>query len=64
MTMTRLAMGQSPLDVQHQMGYIQVLCAQLGIDTRKKAQKVLDKYISQEIQENNHAADKLDIFFR
>ena len=42
---------------------IQVLCAQLGIDTRKKAQKVLDKYISQEIQENNHAADKLDIFF-
>jgi hypothetical protein len=43
---------------------IQVLCAQLGIDTRKKAQKVLDKYISPEIQENNHAADKLDIFFR
>ena len=43
---------------------IQALCAQLGIDTRKKAQKVLDKYISLEIQENNHATDKLDIFFR
>lgn len=42
---------------------IKALCLQLGIGTREKAQKVLDKYISREIQENNHAAEKLDIFF-
>ncbi len=44
-------------------GDIKALCLQLGIATRRKAQKVLDKYISQEIQENHHAAEKLDIFF-
>lgn len=43
---------------------IQALCFQLGIDTRKKAQTVLDKYISREIQENHHAAEKLDMFFQ
>ena len=43
---------------------VQVLCSELVIDTRKKAQKVLDKYISREIQANNRADEKLDIFFR
>ncbi len=42
---------------------IEALCAQLGVTTRRKAQKILDKYISREIQENNHVAAKLDAFF-
>lgn len=43
---------------------IEVLCSQLGIDTRKKAQSILNKYISQEIQDNHRVAAKLDMFFR
>jgi hypothetical protein len=42
---------------------IEALCRLLGIDTRKKAQRVLDKYIKQEIQADNHVASKLDAFF-
>jgi hypothetical protein len=42
---------------------IESLFSALGIDTRKKAQKVIDKYIKQEIQEENHVASKLDAFF-
>jgi hypothetical protein len=42
---------------------IQALCALLGIDTRKKAQKVVDKYISQDIQENHRVTMKLAILF-
>ena len=42
---------------------IQALCALLGINTRKKAQKVVDKYVSQDIQENHRVAMKLAILF-
>lgn len=42
---------------------IRALCAQLRVDTRKKAQKIVDKYISKEIQENNRLAVKLAILF-
>lgn len=46
------------------IGDIEVLLSQLKIDTRKKAQRILDKYIAQDIQENNHVDAKLDLFFR
>ncbi len=39
------------------------LCAQLRITTHKRAQKIVDKYISRDIQENNRVAEKLDILF-
>jgi hypothetical protein len=42
---------------------ISSLCAQLRVHTRKKAQKVIDKYISRDIQENNHVAEKLERLF-
>lgn len=42
---------------------IRSLCKQLSVNTRKKAQKILDKYISKEVQNNNHVAAKLDVFF-
>ncbi len=42
---------------------IEALFGILGIDTREKAQKILDKYIKQEIQKDNHVASKLDAFF-
>lgn len=42
---------------------IDVLCHQLGINTRKKAQKVLDTYIKKDIQDNGNVAATLDDFF-
>ncbi len=42
---------------------IRSLCKHLGVNTRKKAQKILDRYISKEVQENNRVASKLDAFF-
>ena len=45
------------------MADISALCSQLRVDTRKKAQKIVDKYISKEIQENNRLAVKLAILF-
>ncbi|HEX4203137.1 MAG TPA: hypothetical protein VHZ51_02845 [Ktedonobacteraceae bacterium] len=44
-------------------GDIAALCTQLRINTRNKAQKVLDKYIRREVQEINDVPAKLgDIF--
>lgn len=45
-------------------GDIEVLLSQLKIDTRKKAQRILDKYIHPDIQSNHHVDAKLDLFFR
>jgi hypothetical protein len=45
------------------IGDIEILLHQLKINTRKKAQKVLDKYISRELQENERVDVKLDRFF-
>lgn len=42
---------------------ITALCEQLGVKTRKKAQKILNKYISQEVQEDNHIPTKLALLF-
>jgi|SRR5579859_6230192 len=42
---------------------IEFLCAQLRINTRKKAQKVLDKYIGRYYQDTGHAAETLDAIF-
>lgn len=42
---------------------IESLCRVLDVSTRKKAQMVLDKYIKQEFQANNHVASKLDALF-
>jgi hypothetical protein len=42
---------------------IQVLLPQLEVDTREKAQRILDKYIDRDIQQNNHVDTKLDLFF-
>ena len=42
---------------------IQLLCKQLRVNTRKKAQKVVDKYINQWTQENGRVAAKLDRLF-
>lgn len=43
---------------------IEALCKKLKVHTRTKAQSIIDKYISQKIQENNHVDIKLNIFFR
>src|SRR5436305_2697395 len=42
---------------------IEILLSQLKIDTRKKAQRFLDKYIDRDIQQNIHVDAKLDLFF-
>jgi hypothetical protein len=45
------------------MGDIAVLCAQLRINSRDKAQQIVDKYISREIQRISHVPEKLDRYF-
>ena len=42
---------------------IDALCRQLGIKNRKKAQKILDTYIYQDIQDNSDVMAILDDFF-
>jgi len=42
---------------------IDALCHQLGINTRKKAQEILDTYIKKDIQNNSEVAATLDDFF-
>ena len=42
---------------------IDALCAQLHVNTRDKAQRIVDKYISQELQRMIHVAEKLDEYF-
>ncbi len=42
---------------------IEALCAQLRVNTREKAQKIIDKYISRELQEMSHVSAKLDRYF-
>jgi len=42
---------------------IEMLCSQLGITTRRKAQTIIDKYINKWTQRNNRVATKLDMFF-
>lgn len=42
---------------------IQVLCSQLHVTTRRKAQMVIDKYINKWTQRNSRVATKLDMFF-
>lgn len=42
---------------------IDLLCKQLGVNTRKKAQKLVDKYISRELQGISHVAEKLERYF-
>lgn len=42
---------------------IEVLCAQLGIDDRDKAQKLVDKYIGQWVQEPYDIDAKLGNIF-
>lgn len=42
---------------------IEVLCSQLRITTRRKAQAVIDKYINNWTQRNSRVATKLDMFF-
>jgi hypothetical protein len=44
-------------------GDIETLLSQLKIDTRQKAQSILDQYIDQDIQQNNRIDTKLDLFF-
>ena len=43
---------------------VKALLSQLKVNTRKKAQRILDKYIGRCIQQSNHVDDKLDLFFR
>ncbi|HEX4204260.1 MAG TPA: hypothetical protein VHZ51_08710 [Ktedonobacteraceae bacterium] len=50
-------------DREKDQGDIAVLCAQLHITTRKKAQKLLDKYIRRDIQEDYHMSRKLQGLF-
>ena len=45
------------------MGDIVALCQQLRVDTRKKAQKIVDKYISREAQEDERIVEKLSRLF-
>ena len=45
------------------MADIRALCAHLGVDTRKKAQKIVNKHIRQEIQDNHRVAITLAILF-
>ncbi len=40
---------------------VEALLSQLEVDTRKKAQGILDKYIDWDIQQNNHVDAKLDL---
>lgn len=42
------------------MADINALCAKLRVKTREKAQKVIDKYFSRDVQRISHAAEKLD----
>ena len=42
---------------------IEALCRELGVHTRRKAQRILNKYIKKEIQNNNRVASKLDTLF-
>jgi hypothetical protein len=42
---------------------IAILSAQLKVKKRKDAQRILDTYISEEIQANNRVATKLALFF-
>src|SRR5260221_6702059 len=42
---------------------IELLCSQLRVNTRKKAQRIIDKYINQWTQENSGVAAKLDMIF-
>ncbi|HEX4208507.1 MAG TPA: hypothetical protein VHZ51_30730 [Ktedonobacteraceae bacterium] len=44
-------------------GDIAVLCTQLHVTTRKKAQKLLDKYIGRDTQEDYRVVEKLKTFF-
>ena len=44
-------------------GDIAILSAQLQVKKRTDAQKILDTYISEEIQANNRVATKLALFF-
>lgn len=46
------------------MADIDALCAQLRVKTRDEAQKIIDKYISQDLQRMSHVAEKLDRYFR
>ncbi len=45
------------------MDDIEALCMQLGINSRAKAQRVVDKYINREIQQISRLAEKLDRYF-
>src|SRR5438046_450453 len=45
------------------MGDIAALCVQLRVKTRKKAQKIIDRYISRDVQTDKRVAEKLDILF-
>lgn len=42
---------------------ISSLCVQLRVTTRKQAQRIVDTYISRDIQENHHVAEKLERLF-
>jgi hypothetical protein len=44
-------------------GDIEALCQELGVHTRKKAQRILDTYISRELQEIEHVSEKLAALF-
>jgi hypothetical protein len=43
---------------------IKTLCKQLRVNTREKAQKIVNKYIKHEFQEIEHVAEKLNKYFR
>jgi hypothetical protein len=42
---------------------IDALCKQLKVNTREKAQKLIEKYINQDLQKVSHVAEKLDRYF-
>ncbi len=42
---------------------IYALCAQLKVNTRGKAQKLIDRYINRDLQRISHVAEKLDKYF-
>ncbi|HZO75313.1 MAG TPA: hypothetical protein VFB60_24115 [Ktedonobacteraceae bacterium] len=42
---------------------IDALCKQLRVNTRDKAQKIIDRYISRDLQHMSHIAEKLDRYF-
>ncbi|HLZ55645.1 MAG TPA: hypothetical protein VKR06_01755 [Ktedonosporobacter sp.] len=46
------------------MADIEALCTQLRVNTREKAQKIVDKYISREVQRLGRIAEKLDKYFK